>query len=230
VTLKPVDGTAVILHLIEAARAWARWGTADGPDPESSNPVQNLADWVNLLEERLAAEIPDEQEAGWEARTWGELLPGDRVSLQGVEALVKQVALLPWHVEPDPEKGVRQVWHPGYNAVDEGSGAPEHCRACRGRCQRGRGFQMFPLEHSQVRITLEFGGQVNSYQMAPGGEIEVLRGPAGIEIDRAAGRGAGQVRADREMVLESWAAEAFQTLAAAGLSPEPQIMTMESEA
>jgi hypothetical protein len=223
VTIKPIDGTAVILHLIEAARQCV---SQDFGLPACAA----LNEWTFRLESYLAEQIPDEHEAGWEARTWGELLPGDRVSLQGVEALVKQVALLPWHVEPDPEKGVRQVWHPGCDAVDEESGAPEHCRACRGRCQRGRGFQVFPLEHSQVRITLEFGGQENSYPMAPDGEIEVLRGPAGIEIDRAAGRGAGQVRADREMVLGSWAAEAFQTLAAAGLSPEPQIMTMESEA
>lgn len=225
-TFKPADGTAVILHLIEAARAVGR--SYHFPrDPAAIEDVRILVGRIEMLESYLAEQIPNEQEAGWEARTWGELLPGDRVSLQGVEALVKQVALLPWHVEPDPEKGVRQVWHPGYDAVDEESGAPERCRACRGRCQRGRGFQMFPREHSQVRITLEFGGQETSYPMAPDGEIEVLRGPAGIEIDRAAGRGAGQVRADREMVLGSWAAEAFQTLAAAGLSPEPQIMTME---
>jgi hypothetical protein len=231
-TRRPIDGTAVILHLIEAVRAWnqpeARW---------CGQEERNLEEWANALETYLAEQIPDEQSAGWEPRTWGEVLTGDRVSAGGQEYLVKQAVVLNWHVESSASKnegdrafGVRQVWHPGRDGMDE-EGKPEYCRPCKGRCARGRGFQTFPLEHSQIAVTLiAADGREGRFTMPTGGEIEVLRGEAGREIDRAAGRGAQIVKADRDMVLASWAGEAFQTLAAAGLSPEPQIMTMEGKA
>lgn len=223
-TLKPADGTAVILHLIEAARALAQ-----SAPRFKGTPAAAVVEWADRLESYLAEQIPDEQPAGWEARTWGEVVAGDRVSLGGVEADVQQAALLPWHVEPDPEKGVRQVWHPGRDAVDDETGAPKHCRGCKGRCTRGRGYQTFPLEHSQMRVTLDIDGHgVKALGFAPDGEIEVLRGEAGRELDRVAGRGADIVKADRDMVLASWAREAYETLAAAGLSPEPQVMSVES--
>lgn len=219
-TPKPADGYAVVLHLIEAARELI--------SPEGGQVDQcsdRLIEWTRVLESYLAGEVPDEQPAGWEARTWGEVLPGDRVSLGGVEADVRQAVILGWHVEPDPETGVRQVWHPGHDAIDEESGAPKYCRGCKGRCARGRGFQTFPLEHSQVRVELAFDGQVKSYGMPTGGEIEVLRGEAGRAADRASGRHTDMIKADRDAVLASWAAESFEVLEATGLSPEPQLMT-----
>lgn len=222
-TLKPADGAAVILHLIEAARALIH-----PKDGEEDFGTERLIEWTYRLESHLAEEIPAGGPVGWEARTWGEVLPGDRVSLEGVEADVHQAALLPWHVEPDPDprKGVRQVWHPGPGAVDEETGAPEYCRGCKGRCNRGRGFQTFPREYSQMRVTLDIDGHgVKALGFNPDGEIEVLRGEQGRAADEAAGRGVALVKADRDMVLASWAAEAFETLAAAGLSPEPQVMT-----
>lgn len=220
-TLKPADGTAVILHLIEAARAVGQ--SYHFPhDPAAIEDVRILVDRIEMLETYLAEQIPDEQLVGWEPRTWGEVVAGDTINAGSGDLLVQQAARLDWHVEPD-----RRVWHVGRDAVDE-ERKPEYCRGCKGRCHRAKGFQNFPLEHSQMAVTLAAAdGREGRFTMPTDGEIEVLRGEAGREIDRAAGRGAQIVKADRDMVLTSWAGEAFQTLAAAGLSPEPQIMTME---
>lgn len=223
-TLKPIDGYAVILHLIEAARALSSF---------DHTLNANVRHWVGVLETYLAEQIPAVVEVGWEARTWGELLPGDTINAGSGEALVTKSSTLtlPWHLEPDPVTGVRQVWHPGRDAVDEESGAPEHCRACRGRCTRGRGYQVFAKEWSQsaALVTLAHEGVEREFKMPFANEIEVLRGPAGRAADESSGRHGQMIKADRDMVLASWAAEAYEVLAATGLTPEPVAMTMKGE-
>lgn len=96
---EPFDGTAVVLHLIEAARActtvWREQGTRLKPEATA------LVAWVAELEERYAREQPAPAPAGWEPRKWRELLPGDRVSMGGQEATIAQPAVTQhWHVDP----------------------------------------------------------------------------------------------------------------------------------
>lgn len=184
-TAKPYDGTAVLLHLIEAARAWAL--ESGSPDDRRQAGV-TLAGWVGTLERYVDQVVPPVPPVSWEPRRWRELVAGDRVSLGGVEAEVESAAVQDWHVDP-----------------------------------RSSEYRPEPLEHSVVALRLV--GRDMLYRMPPDGEVETFRGPAGAALDEANGRHLGLVEADRHMVLSSWAAEAFQTLEAAGLSPEPIAMT-----
>jgi hypothetical protein len=84
-----------------------------------------------------------------------------------------------------------------------------------------------PLEHTITHLRLV--GRDTLYRMDPEGEVETFRGPAGQAVDEANGRHLGLVGADRHVVLASWAADAFTTLEAAGLSPEPIAMTPPEE-
>lgn len=95
---EPADGTAIVLHLIEAARDWrtGAFVTSDeGPE------LGTLARWVDALEERYAREQPAPEPVGWEPRRWREVVDGDRVTMGGVEALVIGAPVTHhWHVDP----------------------------------------------------------------------------------------------------------------------------------
>jgi hypothetical protein len=203
---EPADGTAIILHLIEAAQAIVRrpnYGLSNLFDPEG----RDLQYWVTLLEERYARErIESAPAVGWEPRYWRELVAGDRVSLGEQEAEIASAQVLGWHVDPDPKN---RQWHEGPD-VDE-------CRACnKGRCKKARGWFSPPLEHGYVAITLK--GRDPVYKMPPAGEVETLRGPAGQAVDEA--NGFRSVLGEEEIdVMSSWAADAATTLEQAGLGP-----------
>jgi len=203
--LQPVDGCAVVLHLIEAARAWARTAGAVGPDGTA------LAAWVAELEDRYEREARGEVAVGWEPRRWRELVAGDRVELGGVEAVIASAVTQHWHVDTREEM---RRWHPGSgNDAEEGS-----CRTCRGACHRGRGWESPALERSVTEVRLE--GRDRVYQMPPDGEVETLRGPAGRALDEVNGhrsRVPGGI--DPAEVLASWVQDAAATLEAAGLGP-----------
>lgn len=190
-TAQPGDGAAVILHVIEAARAWNAECGLQGPKRARPDlDVENsLAEWVDRLEAWLEREAPAASvSAGWEARTWGELVEGDTVSVGGVEAVVESAQVQVWHVDP-----------------------------------RSSEYRPQPMEHSVTKVRL--AGREPLYSMPTGGEVETLRGPAGQAIDEVNGRHAGMVAADRILILASWASDAFQTLQATGLNPEPIAMS-----
>lgn len=184
---QPGDGAAVILHLIEAARAWRRGAfvTSD-EDPD----LVSVADWVDQLEAWVENCVPDVAPVGWEARTWGELVEGDTVSVGGQEAEVEWTQVQGWHVDP-----------------------------------RSSEYRPQGMERSVTQVRLK--GRDRVYPMPSGGEVETLRGLAGQALDEANGRHVGMIAADRIMILASWASDAFQTLQASGLNPEPIAMTAE---
>lgn len=95
-TAKPYDGTAVLLHLIEAAREVTAGETVD----HAGQDVTRLRGWVRTLEEYLDQVVPRVPEVSWEPRRWRELVAGDRVSLGGVEAVVASAQTQDWHVDP----------------------------------------------------------------------------------------------------------------------------------
>lgn len=201
--VRPVDGCAVVLHLIEAARAWARAAGEVGPEGTA------LAAWVAELEDRYEREARGEVTVGWEPRRWRELVAGDRIEMGGVEAVIVSAQTQGWHVSPD-----KYVYHPGIgNDEDENP-----CRACGGKCRETRGRKYEPLEHSITAVRLE--GYERLYQMPPEGEVETLRGPAGQAVDEVNGhrsRVPGGI--DPIEVLSSWAQDAVATLEGAGLGP-----------
>lgn len=94
-TAKPWDGTAVILHLIEACREVAASETVD----HAGQDVTRIRAWVRELEEKLTRELGPAT-VGWEPRRWRELVQGDTVSLGGVEAVVESAVTNHWHVDP----------------------------------------------------------------------------------------------------------------------------------
>lgn len=180
---EPFDGTAIVLHLIEAARAWAPYHEARavvlGEGMEEADAV--MFRWVQELEERYAREQPKAEPVGWEPRTWGELVAGDRVTMGGVEAEV--VSIRRWHVDP-----------------------------------RSSEYRPVPLESVEVRLKWGTPPQVKGYPMPAAGEVETLRGPAGLALDEA--NGYRSLLAEEPInVMESWAADAAATLEAAGLGP-----------
>lgn len=201
--VKPIDGAAVVLHLIEAARAWAHTAA-----PLKAEGVA-LAAWVAELEERYEREARGDAPVGWEPRRWRELVAGDRVELGGVEAVVQSAQTLDWHVSPD-----KYAYHVGIGNSDD----ENPCRACNGRCRETRGRKYEALEHSVTSVKLE--GREPVYQMPPDGEVETLRGPAGQALDEVNGhRSQVPGGADPIEVLGSWAAKAALTLEGAGLGP-----------
>lgn len=217
--VEPFDGTAIVLHLIEAARAWQvavvhELGTTGAhPLPEE----RELDRWIDELQARYVQEQPAPAPIGWHPRTWSEVTAGDRVSLGGVEADVVRAITHHWHVEPDPDdpngRDVRREWHEGPDA--------DHCRSCQQRCLRRRGFRNFPLEHTVTEVALLLPGQTEprTYpRMLPDGEVEVLRGPAGQALDEVNGFRSA-LGEESITVLESWAEDAAITLEAAGLGP-----------
>lgn len=172
---KPIDGTAVILHLIEAARVV----TKDHQSEIDPRDFRRLARWCDELEGWLERITPP---VGWEPRTWKELEPGDTVSVGGVEAVVESAMYQSWHVNPKSNE-----------------------------------YRPTALEHDVVKLKLE--GRPKLYDMPPDGEVEVLRGPIGQEKDRLSGRRRAQLQQEHDVMLERWADEAAQTIAAAGLGP-----------
>lgn len=220
--IEPFDGTAIVLHLIEAARAVVRrpgYGLSHLFDAEG----RDLQRWVAELEIRYAREQPALAPAGWQPRTWSEVIAGDRVSLGGVEAEVVVSGNQRWHVQPDPNdptgRDVRREWHEG---PDE-----DYCRSCQQRCLRHRGFRNFPLEHEVTAVTLLLAGETETRhypRMHPDGEVEVLRGPAGQAFDEANGFRSA-LGEESINVLESWAEDAAITLEAAGLGPVKVLST-----
>jgi hypothetical protein len=202
-SLRPIDGAAVVLHLIEAARAFVR--TAG---PLKAEGVA-LAAWVGELEERYEREARGGAPVGWEPRRWRELVQGDRVSLGGVEAVIAGVGpQFNGHVDPE-----RYAYHPGVgNDVDENP-----CRACRGACRQTRGRKYQALEYSYTPVRLE--GRDRLYEMPPDGEVETLRGPAGQAVDEVNGY-RSQIPGNEPIeVLASWSEEAAAVLEGAGLGP-----------
>jgi hypothetical protein len=200
VSPQPADGTAIILHLIEAAREWAAEPMNAGMTPVA----YTLAAWVDALEKRYAREKHDLAPVGWEPRRWRELVAGDRIEIGGHEAVIEKAYDGTWHVDPE-----NYVYHPG---PDRG----EECRPCGGRCRETRGRKYPALEQSYVSVKLE--GREPVYTMPPDGEVETLRGPAGQAIDEANGHRSalGEHEID---VMASWAADAALTLEHAGLGP-----------
>lgn len=197
-----IEGYAIVLHLVEAARAVAH---ADGPlTPEG----QALVAWVTELEDRLTRETAAGP-VGWEPRRWRELIAGDRVELGGVEAVIASTVTQNWHVDPE-----KYVYHVGIGNSDD----ENPCRACRGQCRETRGRKYQALEHSITAVRLE--GRDPLYQMPPDGEVETLRGPAGQALDEVNGhrsRALGGI--DPIEVLGSWAEDAAAVLEGAGLGP-----------
>lgn len=200
--LKPIDGTAVVLHLIEAARAWARGEQAQGPEGAA------LTAWVTELEDRFEREQRGDAPVGWEPRRWRELIAGDRVELGGVEAVIASAQVQNWHVSPD-----KYAYHVGIGNSDD----ENPCRACKGQCRETRGRKYEALEHSVTAVRLE--GREPLYQMPSEGEVETLRGPAGQAVDEVSGYRSQIPGAEPIDVIGSWAAEAAQTLEAVGLGP-----------
>lgn len=187
-TREPFDGTAVVLHLIEAARA-ARLAVLKADQEikdlhDMPGEVWELIGWVEKLEERYAREQPAPEPVGWEPRRWRELVAGDRVEMGGVEAEVVGDAFTnDWHVDP-----------------------------------RSSEYRPAPLEHSVTNVRLKWGepAQEKVYPMQPDGEVETLRGPSGLALDAAAGY--RSLLAEEPIdVLDGWAADAACTLEAAGL-------------
>jgi hypothetical protein len=93
-TRKPVDGCAVILHLIEAARDFRRHFPL-------SEAARTLHHWVEELDRFIEQAAPADEPVGWEPRRWRELMTGDTVSLGGVEAVVESAMVQQWHVDPN---------------------------------------------------------------------------------------------------------------------------------
>lgn len=198
--LEPVDGTAIILHLIEAARAWT-YSSGHG-DTETVA----LIEWVGKLEERYARERIEAAPVGWEPRYWRDLVSGDRVNVDGHEAVIESAIPLAWHVDPDEKK---RVWHEGPDR--------DQCKGCSGlRCKKARGWLYPALEWGKTVIKLE--GRETLYRIPFENEVETLRGPAGRAVDEA--NGYRSVLGEEPVnVMASWAADAALTLEAAGLGP-----------
>lgn len=97
-TAKPHDGVSVLLHLVEAVRAWDRKQSGLGTmfDQEAGT----VRAWLRELEEHLEEVVPKVPPVGWEPRRWEELVAGDTVSLGGQEAVVASAMLQEWHVDP----------------------------------------------------------------------------------------------------------------------------------
>jgi hypothetical protein len=208
--VREIEGYVVVLHLIEAARAFVR--TAG---PLKAEGVA-LAAWVGELEERYEREARGGAPIGWEPRRWRELVQGDRVSLGGVEAVIESTNTLQWHVDVSDEA---RRWHTGTGNNDD----EDPCRTCRGACRRGRGWESPALEHSVTSVRLD--GHRNpktpdgSYKMPPDGEVETLRGPAGQALDEVNGYRSQIPGNDPVEVLASWSEEAAAVLEGAGLGP-----------
>lgn len=193
--LEPVDGTAIILHLIEAARALINDGTID------HTLTANVRHWTHQLEERYARERIEAAPVGWEPRRWRDLVVGDRIEVSGNEAVVERAALEKWLTLP-PE-GL--------------PGDPDYPRSPDSPKYRELVYRPKPYVHSYVAVKLE--GRDTTYKMMnPDGEVETLRGPAGRAVDEA--NGYRSVLGEEPVnVMASWAADAALTLEAAGLGP-----------
>jgi len=210
--LQPVDGCAVVLHLIEAARAWARTAGPVGPGGTA------LAAWVAELEDRFETETHGDAPVGWEPRRWRELMAGDKIEVGGQVAEIETAYLGDWHVDPE-----KWAWHPGPNDPENS----DSCRACGGRCRQTRGRKYEAAEQRYMRLMLV--GRRNqdpksddgSYRMFNlDGEVETLRGPAGQAADRLSGhRSLAPGGVEPAQILDGWVEDAAATLAAAGLGP-----------
>jgi len=215
-----IEGYAIVLHLVEAARAVAH---ADGPlTPEG----QALVAWVTELEDRLTRETAASP-VGWEPRRWRELVAGDTIEVGGEEAVIEHAYLGDWHVDEE-----KYAWHPGPNDPENG----DRCRACGGgRCRQARGRKYAAKEQRYMRLMLvgrrnaenEVDGSYHMYNLD--GEVETLRGPAGQAVDEVNGhrsRVPGGI--DPIEVLGSWAEDAAAVLEGAGLGPI-EVMRVEGE-
>jgi hypothetical protein len=92
-TPQPFDGTAEVLHLIEACRRLRKLAPL-------SEAARDIHHWVDALEARYTREQPEPEPVGWHPRRWRELVAGDRVEMNGVEALVEGTVTNNWHVDP----------------------------------------------------------------------------------------------------------------------------------
>lgn len=193
--LKPIDGTAVVLHLIEAAREWA--------EQQSVPSAAALVAWVEELESRYAREAGGQEQVGWEPRRWRELVAGDRVEVGGHEAEIGSAFTSDWHVHPE-----NYVYVQG----------------------EGRKYERFERTVTKVKFVGRSNAQTKdgAYDMPPDGEVETLRGPVGQALDEVNGHRSIHA-GDPIEVLGSWAAEAVDTLAAAGLGPI-EVMNMTEPA
>lgn len=188
--VEPFDGAAVVLHLIEAARAWRNAVVAELDDFRSSGLLeeQALAGWVEQLEARYDREKIEPEPVGWEPRQWREVIAGDFVQMGGVQAMVKASTALDWHVDPSEDKDNQ--------------------------------YRPRPMEHSAVRVTLSVDEwpEPRTYSFPVDGEVETLRGSAGQALDEA--NGYRSVLAEEPInVMQSWAEDAAATLNSAGLGP-----------
>lgn len=84
---------------------------------------------------------------------------------------------------------------------------------------RSSEYRPAPLEHEVYPVTLRWDGQEKRYSMPPDGEVECLRGDAGVAVDEA-NAFRSSLAEEPINVLESWAEDAVSTLRAAGLRPE----------
>lgn len=164
-TAQPADGTAVILHLIEAVRHWKKFCEIDPPWQHEIT----LKHWVEELERRLEREVPETAPVSWEPRTWGELCQGDRVSVGGVEAeVVAPVMVLRWHVDPNRRKYVEGLGYVNFPL--------EHSTT------------RVKLSFREEAYDMPTGGEVETLRGPLGQERDRAagRGRAGLEEDRAA--------------------------------------------
>lgn len=74
-----------------------------------------------------------------------------------------------------------------------------------------------PLEHTTTLVRLDYRPG-EPYSMPPDGEVETLRGPAGQAVDEANGFRSA-LHEEPIDVMASWAQDAADTLATAGLGP-----------
>lgn len=199
---QPADGTAIILHLIEAARELRSYDNWPGHVGTS-----NIVYWIEKLEERYARDRIEPAPVGWEPRAWRDLLAGDTISLGGVEAVVEKAHLHRWHVSE-----TEYTYHPGPDRGEESDG----CRGCGGRCRETRGRKY--AEHERAYVGIKLVGREKVYQMPLEGEVETLRGQGGQALDEVNGFRSSLAEEPID-VMASWAADAALTLEHAGLGP-----------
>lgn len=94
--LRPADGVAVLLHLVQAAREVA---SREGLDLDGQD-VREITRWVRELDRWVDEAQPPPLVAQWEPRKWRELVHGDRVRMGTAEAEVQSTGTATWHVDP----------------------------------------------------------------------------------------------------------------------------------
>jgi hypothetical protein len=90
-------GAALILSLIDAARAYAAESGA-GLATMFNGPASELVTTSRMLDGVISTYLTPRQI--WRAGTWVDVSTGDRVRLGGHEAVVASAVVQDWHVDP----------------------------------------------------------------------------------------------------------------------------------